>query len=276
MRKYLIALLFLIAPFSKSLASFDPVRYVQISTKTLSKQTGTFNVSGGTITNIGYNGSSTTFLGAGSTITVQGLFISNVINVTSGTVTTLNSTVATISSGTFLTVNTSSIQATSGTGLIYSNTGLFVASITGGGFFMRGTTTNDSAVVGWVGEYISSSSIVYGSVGTSTQYFDLASITLTAGDWDLSGVCYYRANGGTVVYNDCGIGTATGNSSTGLVDGDTSLEGPPSVAAYQTSLTIPGVRKSIAATTTYYLKGNVQYSVATPQFKGRISARRVR
>lgn len=141
---------------------------------------------------------------------------------------------------------------------------------------IRGTNTNDNAGGGFIGEYVSSTTLGNQTVGTSTQYFDILSFILTPGDWDLSGVCYYSPNGATVVYVDCGIGTVTGNSATGLTSGDTVVEGPPPVSTYQIGLSIPVVRKSIAVSTTYYLKGNVQYSVATALVRGRISARRIR
>lgn len=141
---------------------------------------------------------------------------------------------------------------------------------------IKGTITNDSASAGFVGEYISSVTASQRPVGTSSQYFDVLAINLTAGDWDVSSNTYWIANGATVVYVESGIGTATGNNSAGLVSGDTYSGSSPPVATYQVSVSIPSVRHSLSSNTTIYLKGISQYSVATPRVLGRISARRVR
>ena len=52
-----------------------------------------------------------------------------------------------------------------------------------------GTATNDSATAGNVGEYVSSAvTPAYPITLTSTQYADVTSISLTAGDWDVTGM----------------------------------------------------------------------------------------
>lgn len=144
-----------------------------------------------------------------------------------------------------------------------------------------GTTTNDNATVGSYGEYISSS-VAAQAVGTTAQYSDVCSISLTAGDWDVTGMVDVERNGGTfsAVTLFAGISTTSGNSGTGLVTGNT-LSGIGLGAANLTfsgiTQTIPAVRMSLSATTTVYLKGYVDaYSAGTPQHYGRISARRVR
>lgn len=142
-----------------------------------------------------------------------------------------------------------------------------------------GTTTNNNAAAGLVGEEIRSN-VGYGSVGTSGQYFDVTHIDLTAGDWDLEGGVIYGRNSAVITTPDIetGISTTTGNSATGLVDAVNwwYLENGITTFLYQ-PIPIPRFRVSIAAPTTYYLKGFVSaYSAATPQVAGFISARRVR
>lgn len=141
---------------------------------------------------------------------------------------------------------------------------------------IRGSTAGDSASAGNVGEY------QFSYIDTATNYpstgnwGDLTSISLTAGDWDISALVESNPGGATVTTVGIGISTTTGNSTAGLLVGNTQLDalGPTSVS--NVSLSIPSVRLSINTTMTAYLKYMASYSVSTPQARGRISARRVR
>jgi hypothetical protein len=143
-------------------------------------------------------------------------------------------------------------------------------SVSGG---IVGTTTNDLATAGNYGEYISSAPLVVAHTG-SGQYVSVGKITLTAGDWDISACIYMDGNGATVTGWKAGIGTADGNSSTGLIAGSNYTAG--ALLTNEGGISIPTYRVSIASSTDYYLKSYAAYSVAVPQNYGRISARRVR
>ncbi len=140
---------------------------------------------------------------------------------------------------------------------------------------IRGTTTNDNAPAGYVGECIESivSAVAF---PTTAQYKDVTSISLTAGDWDVTLLAFFQLSAGTCSQVIAGIGTATGNSSTGLVDGDTSLsmQGPVN-AVNNVSISVASKRISLASTTTYYAKGFASHA-GTGTINGRITARRVR
>ena len=138
-----------------------------------------------------------------------------------------------------------------------------------------GTTTNDNAAAGNIGEVQRGFNAGTSATGNN-NYFDVTNIVLTAGDWDISAVVSFGLNGatGTAAYG--GIGTASGNSATGTVANDNFIGGPFPTGAYGTSVTIPSYRVSIAGSTTYYLKAQMTYSAGTPTAAGRISARRVR
>lgn len=146
-----------------------------------------------------------------------------------------------------------------------------------GAFRAKGTNTNDSAAAGFIGERISSTIAAASRVTiTSTQYTDVTSISLTAGDWDVVALTSFEGSV-TGTQLGLGIGTASGNSSTGLVFGDNTL----STTTMPTSnsdigLSIPSYRVSLSGTTTYYLKVFGTYTVGTLKAYGRISARRVR
>jgi len=139
-----------------------------------------------------------------------------------------------------------------------------------------GTTTNDNAVPRVVGEYISSYISTPTNFPATTVIGDLTSITLTAGDWDISLIMDVTGNA-TGTEAGCWISTTSGNSSTGQNVGDNTATTPTlSTAAADASLVVPSWRASISSTTTYYFKYQAVYSIGTPQARGRISARRVR
>lgn len=140
---------------------------------------------------------------------------------------------------------------------------------------IRGTQTNDNAAAGYVGEYIECLQSTNLAFPTTNQYGDLCSVTLTAGDWDLTGTMYAITNGATVTQIALGLSTTSGNSSSGITFGINGVETAPTTAT-GTSVTIPVYRVSVSGNTTYYLKYLAQYTVATPQGRGRLSARRMR
>jgi hypothetical protein len=139
-----------------------------------------------------------------------------------------------------------------------------------------GTTAGGNATAGNVGEYVSAS-VVQGSATalTSATPKTVTSISLTAGDWDVTGIgSITGASTGTEF--DVAIGTTT-NSMTGTVLGDTRCQTPTvSLAGADATLMIPAVRVSISSTTTYYLIVQETFTIGTPAAYGRISARRVR
>lgn len=144
------------------------------------------------------------------------------------------------------------------------------------GVAVHGTNTNDAAAAGYVGELVTATGSLV-SAAASGNYGDVTSISLTAGDWDVSCIIYFEANGATVTSANFGIGTATGNSATGIVAGSNmTYLATPVVANPDVGGAIPPFRVSLSATTTYYFKLRSTYTVATPRATGRLSARRVR
>lgn len=148
------------------------------------------------------------------------------------------------------------------------------------GYNFLGTKTNDNASTGNVGEYfiqsVTDGSPVTPPSGSST-YFDITSITLSAGDWDVSAIPSAICSSGTCSEFIGGVSLTSGNSATGLVFGDNWVDGPgPVHASFEVSRTISGWRVSASGSTTVYLKGFLVYAGGTTSGYGRISARRVR
>jgi len=142
----------------------------------------------------------------------------------------------------------------------------------------KGTATNDSTAAGYIGEY-ADSTVGNTSVPTSSQYGDLTSISLTAGDWDIWILGFLTSAGATWSEAIVGLGTVTGNDGTGLSAGSTQAQfnhAASSTTVTELSLTMPPIRISLASTTTKYLKMLLTYTGGAALFKGRISARRVR
>jgi len=141
-----------------------------------------------------------------------------------------------------------------------------------------GTTTNNNATALNVGEAVRAASGVTNSAATAT-WGDLVSISLTAGDWDVSAALYWIKSTATWTQASIGISSTSGNSGVGLVEGDNWLDNvwaSSSTTPTYIGMSIPSFRVSIASTTTYYLKTYSAYSAGQPGAGGRISARRVR
>lgn len=141
------------------------------------------------------------------------------------------------------------------------------------GVAILGTTTNDSAATGNIGEHVTS-----GEVGPSTsttgQYADLGSISLTAGDWIVSGSIHFVVTGNGSV-SRAGISTNSGNNSTGLANGVTMVTVNVSNTGDISAVT-PMVRISLAAPATAYLKQFLTFTTGTMTGAGSIKAWRIR
>ena len=135
-----------------------------------------------------------------------------------------------------------------------------------------GTTTNDSASAGYVGELIDSSGTVSLTSGVSTN---VTSISLTAGDWDVNGNVSFAtsANVGTQFIGWISVTSASypGNSVSAALS--LSSGQPTSNGEF---FNVPYRRYSLASTTTIYLGAQATFSSGTCSVEGRILARRVR
>lgn len=141
-----------------------------------------------------------------------------------------------------------------------------------------GTTTNDNAAAGSVGEFVSSEVLIGSAVNlTTATAADITSISLTAGDWDVRG---------NVVFNPAG--TTTSNSHIAWIS-TTSATLPTlpnkgalteSLVAYSAgnapALETGTIRISVAGTTTVFLSARMVFLVSTANAYGFISARRIR
>lgn len=142
-----------------------------------------------------------------------------------------------------------------------------------------GTTTNDNATAGNVGEYVESV-IPTGSatplVSNTTK--TITSISLTAGDWDVDGVInFLTATTTSVTYIQAGLSLVT-NTQDLTAGRTTELTIPATVPGAATLLSkeFPPYRLSLSGTTTIFLIGASIFTVSTNAGWGLIRARRVR
>lgn len=257
-------------------------------------------------------------IGTGSSPTFAGLTLSSPLTVANGgtgdasltayavlcggttSTAAIQSVAALGASGTVLTSNGAgalpTFQAVSGSGTVNSGTATQMAyyatsstavsssaavtvGSSGANGIVTGTNTNDSAASGKVGEYVESVISTGTSFPATTAYGDLTSISLTAGDWEVTLVFAFNQSGATWTSCDGGISTTSGNSSTGLVYGSNlaRITGQNSATMLNAgTVSVAGYRMSLSATTTVYAKMAATYSLGTPDCRGRLSARRMR
>ncbi len=143
------------------------------------------------------------------------------------------------------------------------------------------TNTNDNAIAGTVGEYVSSA-IASGSavdLTVSDTTYNVTSISLTAGDWDVWAQAQSRGNPATtVVYMLASISTtsATQNSAADRSNLTAPGGGPTLFAFSFITLPIGPCRISLAATTTIYLVAQCGFGTNTAAAYGTLHARRAR
>ena len=142
-----------------------------------------------------------------------------------------------------------------------------------GTFGIVGVTDGSNAAAGNIGEYLESVVTGITSWVTNTGK-NLTSLTLTPGDWDLSG---------SLGFNTASItGTGTlAQISTTSAGFDTSHEGQVELPTVPTTagavrLTLPTRRILISTNTTIFLVGRIIFSAGTPTAEGYLRARRMR
>lgn len=143
-----------------------------------------------------------------------------------------------------------------------------------------GTTTNNSAGTGYVGEYVSSTVSISSNSMTTATAKNITSISLTAGDWDVSGCIFLDGAVSTNMTLFRGNASSTSAAinfyTIGWAGFSWGTSGIIPFGAGAPSLPLPTQRFSLSTTTTIYLVGIVSFTVSTITAGGYITARRVR
>lgn len=134
-----------------------------------------------------------------------------------------------------------------------------------------------AAAAGKIGEIITSSVAVATTTGVAATgvYGNVTSITLTTGDWQLTGVAGFQENGATLTTSlSAGLSTTTDGSSLGALD--TGIFNALISSTSDLIATVPTLNVILAAPTTYYLNTRFFYTSGTPKHYGKLEARRMR
>lgn len=133
-----------------------------------------------------------------------------------------------------------------------------------------GVTDGSNAAAGQVGEYLFASLPLASQITLTTTgtAYAVISLSLTAGDWDVSGVVGYSPSGATMTSMVAGLATT--------VALPTAPDYSAITAGAANSLPTPVDRFSLTATTTVYLIAYAAFTGGPPKAYGQIRARRVR
>jgi len=135
---------------------------------------------------------------------------------------------------------------------------------------IKGTSTNDSAAAGYVGEYISSQILFASATSLTTATAkNVTSISLTAGDWDVTGHV-------SILASVAAQAVSVGINTTSATLPDFSVYSNIGATVTSAGFTIVPQRISISSTTTVYLVALVSFATGTATACGLIGARRVR
>lgn len=141
-----------------------------------------------------------------------------------------------------------------------------------------GTTTNDSAMAGRVGEYIESNVLQASAVAlVNATGKDITTLSLTAGDWDVEGnVCFIPANTTVCTTMFGAISLASNNVNSTYLRGAMTASSFTGDNSKTPSVPAPIQRISINGPTTVFLVAYSDFSVSTCGAFGFIRARRIR
>jgi len=203
-------------------------------------------------------------------------------SLTGGTITTSGtcdlSSTPTLGTATATSINKVAITApaTSATLAIADGTTLTETTSTsvGKGQYLA-TSTNDNATAGNIGEYVSSTVVYASRVSLSNGVAKtITSISLTAGDWDVSILQNTEGSGGAVsAYNSTSVSLTT-NTNSGT-EGTYAYGGVITASMLDASSVVPAARLSLSSTTTVYMVALCSFSGSESAW-GIISARRRR
>ena len=191
-------------------------------------------------------------------------------------------TTDTLTNKTLDTAGTGNVLKINGTQLT-SNTGTTAVNVLQQGPTINqanlvGTTTNDNAAAGSVGEYVESVIVTGSAVSLVTGTAkNVTTILLTAGDWDVDTSAYFNSTGTTVV---TGITLSINPTTDNTLDltagrwGQLLINNPAGPPTINTS--VPPYRLSLSGTTTIRMVVQGTFSASTLAAWGIIRARRVR
>lgn len=144
-----------------------------------------------------------------------------------------------------------------------------------------GTTTNDNAAAGSVGELISADLLVANKISlTTATEANIISTSLSAGDWEVSGQVVFVVNPGSTVVTRYIWWVSSTSATIPSLGADFNAfsfsAGNTPLSTTAASLGVRPTRFSLSGTTTIYLSVYADFSASTLEAYGQIRARRIR
>ena len=147
-----------------------------------------------------------------------------------------------------------------------------------GGVYVQGKSNGSASPTGYIGEILSTTVATGSAVAlTTATTANVASVSLTAGQWEVCGMVNTKpASGTTTTAVTFAIGPTSATLPTqGISSPITSINAISPAADQTFALSIPPATINISATTTYYLLANVAFATSTMGAFGWIKAVRV-
>lgn len=175
-------------------------------------------------------------------------------------------------------------------GSTYSTPSILIAGATGRvsvgpigstfkGNIIAGVQDGTAFTAGAVGEKIESTINSTQNAAATGTYLALTSITLTPGDWFITGWVEAIPNGATLTVDgttEMLIGTVSASNTGSTVAYDRGQSNHPIVAGVRHQIIVPCKRVNISSSTTYYANVLATFTLGTPQWIGSLSATRIR
>lgn len=140
-----------------------------------------------------------------------------------------------------------------------------------------GTITNDSAAAGNIGEYITSTVLVSAAIAISSGVSkDVASIALTAGDWDVYGTVSFGPSAVALTSRSAWVSTTSATLPTEPNSGAIQRDFASQSAGNGGSIFTGVMRQSLSVSATVYLGAFTTFPSSTCTVFGFIGARRRR
>lgn len=147
---------------------------------------------------------------------------------------------------------------------------------TSGNVVLKGVIDGSAAAAGKVGERLSVSSTVFVNMAASGIWSNVASQSITPGDWDCTGRIVVTNNGATVNVQYMAVSQYPTATLTDHTTGYNVLPARPAVTGADVGQVVSDIQFNTITSTTIYVKSYATYSVATPQVLGSLSCRRTR
>ncbi len=173
-----------------------------------------------------------------------------------------------------LTVNSSSITLqgntfNGNTNLVQTNASGFIPNLS-----IVGRTNSTTPATANIGAYVSTETAITNASASGT-WINASTLTLTAGDWDITAKCRFLGNSATMTQEESGISTDnTTNSFSDLDASNNAARWGLSVTDHAT-VDVPNYQQSFNSQTNYITKVRISYSGGTAQWKCTSFARRM-